>query len=423
MFNLINVYGIITFNINNVNIVIMSNQNRNNNCLYYKTINFAIDYLQKNYDLVHQTLAKELINIDKFLGLTIKRYIINIPHLLMNINPQLSDKLNLENEGKLLNYLNNLHSDKNTLNIKQEIIGYFQKQKFLKKFPTNNKPYIVSYLNYSCSNDSLNNVFRLIKDLKIVVLSFYNNATSFQLANTNNKNNKKRLLIDLTNDSTHIYAYDINNHIVNSQSINIGINTLKKQIAEMINVNDIKVVEKLLHNYSHISTIENKDVIIANVHDESFLNVSPLTLSNLKEISIYLVKPYFEQINHELKISDFNEIYFNCDHSTKYLFECALNSIGETETIKINNLPVVIHDRTIFGLESENINNLVWILDGINNEKELHPNIQYLSSIDPYVSEELNVNNFQQNLLMKFGILTTSFSAKLGMAVDEIWKN
>lgn len=423
MFNLINVYGIITFNASSINVSVMSNENRNNNCLYYHTLNFELNYLKNNYKYVVDTLNKELINVDKYLGFGIKRYVINVPHLLMNIKPCSTSKIKFENESKLMNYLTNLNNEPNTTNLKQQIIGYFQDEKFSKNLPINGKPYIVSYLNYSCENQYLNNILKLIQDLKIVVLSFYNNATSFQLSNSKTENKSSKILIDLTKKATHIYAYDVNNHIVNSQKINLGIDHIKAQISEIINILDLKIVDKLLHNYQHLLEVDDQDITVANIHNESFLNISTLTLRTLKEIAVYLVKPYFECIQQELNINNFSEVFFNCDDDIKYLFNCALNTNDLLNKVSINNINVCLTNKTVFGLENENISNLVWILDGINNEKELHPSIQYLTSIDPYVSEELNNSNFQQNLLMKFGILATNLSAKLGMQMDEIWKN
>jgi hypothetical protein len=88
MFNLKQVYANIDFERSKIKLLIVEKTAKKTNCLYYNEI--VQDYLDDqmrfiNISELHSKLVKLIKDADDFIGINVKRYIVNIACLPLNI--------------------------------------------------------------------------------------------------------------------------------------------------------------------------------------------------------------------------------------------------------------------------------------------------------------------------------------------------
>ena len=83
MYSLKKVSGIISFETRHIKIIVVDTSNNELNCLYYKKINYFgynINNKLNYFDDTKSILTKELIKVDKFIGIKVKRNNLDIPN-------------------------------------------------------------------------------------------------------------------------------------------------------------------------------------------------------------------------------------------------------------------------------------------------------------------------------------------------------
>lgn len=409
MYNLKKILGIISFEPKNIKILLVDcAKAAKYNCLYYKSLPYQgyDNSFKINLDLTKKLLNGELIKVDKFLGIKVKRYIINIPNLELIFKKGMIDNHNFKNEDSIKEYLNNNVEDASNICIKSNIEGYVLNGIKLNSFPTNEPTFKAIYKSYFISKEIINQYENLFNELNIELMGVYNNALCW--SNLFEKTNKNKLLIDINELNIDLIEYDKNNEIINFKLIPFGTNWLRDLIKTKLEINNDLIIDNMIDAFKSTQTIDSNP-IIANYYKDKFLDITQLDLNSLKSLIVKWVSNQLEKVNNEIigNEYEYEQISLNCNNQYLSLYEF----VADQEYLKINNQPLIIFQKKLIGIEEDDISNLIWIVDNILKTTS---NNEYVSSIDPFISEEMINRQFRQNILLKFGIISTNISAKLG---------
>ena len=379
MFNLKKVFGIISFEANHIKILVVENASGIQHCLYFKKVAYPghnENFKLNDHDVTKRILNIELLKVDKFIGAKVKRYLLDIPNLPINMIYQSFDNQNFKSEADICNYINNNPYYNGALCIKKQIINYKVNDRIVEQLPQSDQ-FTVNCLNCFINKNVISEYEKLFAELLIGEIGFYNNA--FVLKNAFRKSSKSKLLIDIYEQCANLIEYGEDNEIVRLQTVDFGTDFIKKLMMSKILVDDEKSINKIIQSFKNIYAYQENPTVI-NYYQNQYLKTKQLRLDDLKKICISLV------IN-------------------KFAYDL--------EYLKMNEQEISICDAEIIGLENENISHLIYAISSATEESNKLDNVE-LTSIDPFYSEDMSTNQLKQNIIIKIGILSTNISAKLG---------
>ena len=101
MYSLKNVFGIISFETKYIKITVAEISKNETHCLYFKKVTYPgcdINFKLNDFNGTKTILTNELIKVDSFIGIKVKRYVLNIPNLPINMTSQTISNDNFKSE-------------------------------------------------------------------------------------------------------------------------------------------------------------------------------------------------------------------------------------------------------------------------------------------------------------------------------------
>ena len=417
MTQLKDVYGIISFEEKNIKISVFQVEKQSKHCLYFRNIflNDTINsHLKLNRERLLAYLRQELIKVETVIGVNVIRYLILVPHLNMTINSKSSDEITYTNKNDLESYITNLPTSEEFVCLNRSITEYVVNEQVLTTAPIDGS-LKVNYIEYLARKNDVKDFVELINALNIEPLGFYNNPIAYKNSILDH-NEKTRMLIDMLEESTNIYFYDKKTDLYRTATIDQGKNWFVNKVSEKIKLSkeDTLNILESFRNIKHIS----QNVVVCNYHNDHYKSLQQLDTAYLKTMISNLIGEYFQLVVKGCEKVNADSIHFNCDDA---LFECFDFKLNGNDPVTINRVKVETQQQNIIGLEDENVSNVIWILNGAINEKEILGK-EVPCSIDPYFDEGQQEKQFSKNVFMKFGIFLTNVVAKLGGTDDSLWK-
>lgn len=230
MYNLKEIYGVITFNDTSLRIGVFDTQTPNQkNCLYYTYADLNPDPYTTNITKTKGILAKKLLSVDKFIGLPVKRYLICFNELSMEVRIHTTETITCNDEveaNKFINENNLIDIDENYCSLKKEIIAYHCNNQIYDTFPIDTNQFKITYLDYYNQQDLIliKNIISLLHACNVQVLGCYNIPIAYQKAHEKTLMNQNHVLIDVHQQQINIYQYDTSNKITQITNLNFGTN-------------------------------------------------------------------------------------------------------------------------------------------------------------------------------------------------------
>ncbi len=421
MYNLKKIYGVISFGFDSVKIAIFDAFENTKHCLFYTSEKLPINPYTDNIEKTKNILTTKLLDIDKFIGIQIKRYLICIEDLSMNINIKTSDELNCKNENEILKYLNQDIESKikdNFVSLKKDILAYQTNGSICNEFPKNAKKIKVTYLDYWTKTgiDLIRNILSIIDKSNIKILGIYNTPIAYQLSSIDLYKNKNHVLIDLHNEVINIYQFDSSNRIIQINNIEFGTNWLINQLVNKLNVNS-EIIISWINNFNIFKNI-NENIPLMNIHDQHYLELQQIAIKDFKIVCYQLIKEFFNKIIDQIDMNEISIWNINCENDWHNIFSFIIKNASKPLCIKES--PVTFIKESLTCIENEKINNLIWTLNAAIYQQTKFDLFVY--SIDSYIAEEITNRQLNKSLLLKLGIFSTSLSAKLGSMGEGIWE-
>ena len=417
MTQLKDVYGIISFEEQNIKISVFQVEKQAKHCLYFRNIflHDTIDkHLKNNRDNLLAHLRHELIKAETFIGINVIRYLILVPRLKMVVNAKLSDEITSNSQAQLEEFIKSLPVSDEYVCLNRCIVDYVANEQVREDIPTEGK-FKVNYIEYLAKSEDVKDIIDLINALHIEPLGFYNNPIAYKNSLLDHSE-KTRMLIDMVQDATNIYFYDKKTELYRMVTIKEGKNYFIDKIMSTTKLSRSECLN-LLSSFKNIKHI-GQNPVICNYHKSSYKSLDQLDLNSFKILVNKEINDYFKLIVNACNKINAESIHFNSDID---VFDCFDFKLNGTQPITINHVKVETQKQNIIGLESENVSNIIWILNGAINEKEVLGK-EVPCSIDPYFDEGVQVKQFNKNIFMKFGIFLTNVVAKLGGSDDSLWK-
>ena len=408
MYNLKKVFGVISFEAKYIKILVVENATGIQHCLYFKKIiypGYGENFRLNDFRVTKRILNAELLKVDKFIGAKVKRYLLDIPNLPINMIYQTFENKNFKSEEDVFNYIDNNPYYNGAICIKKQIINYKVNGQLVDELPQEDN-FIVNCLNCYINKNVISEYETLFEQLLIGEIGFYNNA--FALKNTFRKSSKSKLLIDVYERYVNLVEYNEDNEIIRLQTVDVGTNFVKKSLMNKILVNDDKSINKIIESFKNTYTYKENPVVV-NYYQNQYLKTKQLRLDDLKKVCISTLIKQINQIASLLVDKKFDEIKLNCTDDLLTFYKFAY----DVDYLRMNNQEISICDAEIIGLEDENISHLVYAINSATEESNKLDSIE-LTSIDPFFSEDMSTNQLKQNIIIKIGILSTNLSAKLG---------
>ena len=408
MYNLKKVFGIISFEANHIKILVVENASGTQHCLYFKKVvypGYNENFKLNNYKATKQILNNELLKADMFIGAKVKRYLLDIPNLPINMINQSFENKNFKSEEDICNYIDNNPYYNGAVCIKKQIINYKVNNQIFEQLPQTDQ-FTVNCLNCFINKNIITEYEKMFEELLIGEIGFYNNA--FVMKNAFKKSSKSKLLIDVYEQSANLIEYSEDNEIVRLQTVDFGTDFIKKLLMNKIMIDDDESIRRIIQSFKYIYTCQENPTVV-NYYQGKYLKTKQLKLDDLKKIYISLIIKQIEQIASFLVDKKFDEIKLNCSNDFLTFYKFAY----DLEYLKMNEQEIGICDAEIIGLESENISHLIYAINSATEESNKLENVE-LTSIDPFFSEDMSTNQLKQNIIIKIGILSTNISAKLG---------
>ena len=115
-----------------------------------------------------------------------------------------------------------------------------------------------------------------------------------------------------------------------------------------------------------------------------------------------VVKNQINSFDSYLVDKQFDEIKINCSNGFNELYSLAI----KLNYLEIKGKKVEMCNESILGLEDEYVTHLFHVLKDISRHYEKTGDIK-LTSLDAFFSEEMGLNQFHKNIIIKFGIQST----------------
>ena len=407
MYKLKKVFGVISFETRYIKIIIVDASNNDLHCLYFKKVIYSgCDMNGKLNDILgtRRILISELIKVDKFIGNKVKRYILNISNLQISMTNQTIANQGFKSESDIYKYIDEHPYYQGSKCIKHQIIGYVVNGELVNEFPTESE-FDIKCINCFIKKDIISEYENLFDKLLINKIDLYTNAFSFADAFSSNGNS---LLIDIDDDHCNLVEYNANKGIVSIQNTNFGTNWLKSQLIHKLKFDDDSKIEFLVHNIKYLNNCSNNP-IVANYYQDKYLKVKQLCLEDFKKICLSVFKNQINSFDSYLVDKQFDEIKINCSNGFNELYSLAI----KLNYLEIKGKKVEMCNESILGLEDEYVTHLFYVLKDISRRYEKTEDIK-LTSLDAFFSEEMGLNQFHKNIIIKFGIQSTKIWSKLG---------
>lgn len=416
MFNLKQVYATINFERSKIKILIVEKTVQKTNCLYYDEI--CLTYLDENMHFInigelHNKLTKLIKAADNFMGVNVKRYIVNIACLPLNIKFCTSAKflvfdqiLTWDHYNNYINKIKKLNSD-----TKEQILHVNPKKWFLddheyESFPLSNSGNDIHFEYYAlgCNREITRQWHDLIDALKIKTIGFTNNSLGWSSLFKNDQN-KNNVVIDMKSKNSIVTIYK-DNEIIDVITYQYGSIALTNNIKEILKIDKSIDISSILHNLNNLNYV-NEQIGLINKYDEKFLSITEINSFDMKKCLVIVFKKIINDIYNTIicKINNANKIYLNVNDE---MFNCI-----DLINFDLLKLPIEIEllRNDIIGLEEKNVYNL---LSSINYVYEMQMLGEFEYSIDNFVSQEMSFAQTKQNILLKLGLISTKWAAKLG---------
>ena len=419
MYNLKSVYGIISFDKTKVNVLVVEKTNTEKiNCLFYDYE--ELDYLDENLEFKDRVdLTSKILNLltkaDNFIGTIVKRYIVNISFLPIRIIRNTSNTFSLVSNQvltageykNLIKQISVLDNSQNEQIISINPYSWNLDGKFYKKFPLGNQGHSLKfeYVAYAAQTKLFEEFKSLISDCKIKPMAFVNNQISYCGLINSDHETKKNLVVDIKSDHATINFYDEHNQLVYYERTDLGSNWLVDKIKNQFSIDSSKNISPLIDSLKYVNLVDNSIGLI-NIHKPDFLGVKVATASALTAYIKMISKNYLDAFNSRISAITAR---INLNYDNMYINS---NNIGKSILSLTNDNNEYFFKTNIIGIEDKNIANLIGAINYVNSIQKQTDQIVY--SIDPYVSENLENEQFKDNLLLKIGIITTKWAAKLG---------
>ncbi len=228
-------------------------------------------------------------------------------------------------------------------------------------------------------------------------------AKSFSYVDTNH------ILINIKDDYSVINEYNDQNQLVNTKKTELGINYFKQLVNNQFKfANAFEAFKNCFINFKHLKTLD-EDLSLFNYFPNQFLSLQQIKVKDFILLVQKWFKTFFNSLANELTPYVNKNIYCNCENE----FQAVFDVIFENHGVSVNEQNINLVKTNIFGLENEYTNTLINCLKASLIERK-NANLENICSIDAFIAEEITSRNIQKNLLMKFGIISTQISAKLG---------
>jgi hypothetical protein len=241
------------------------------------------------------------------------------------------------------------------------------------------------------------NLNEMCSKLKIEVTSYVSDFVlfNFELA----KDNTTDTFVKIKNNKTLVCK----NHQVTT--LDVGFNCVLQNIQKKVPFISTQQIYKLLENFSNKQN--NDSLPLALVYDDEYLKYTEFSTTTFVEICQLVLKSFTKTLMAKISssIQQTNKVIIQCSEHMEYLTNIAKN-------VELNNVVFVkTHNKRLFNINVEEIYNIYELII----KKFVDFEIGAMYSVSESISyEELNTNMFLRNFLLKLGIISTKFAAKLG---------
>lgn len=419
MFNLKNVYGVLSFSRTRINLLVVERSTTGkNNCLFYDFVD--LDYLTetnefKNREVLVDKIVHLLTKADKFIGIVVKRYIFNVTYLPIRVVKNISKDFSIDENKTLemydyLTFIKNVNflddsTNETILDIHPSLWTIDGKNCSEFPFKASGKSINFEYVAYVTSSKMYQEFLNLAFDCKIAMLSLTNNQIAYcgNLEKINNQ--KKNVVININSDSSTINFYDERNQLIYFEKIDLGSNWMVDKIRSQFMIPDFVKIVPIIDSLESISLVDSS-ISIVNIHKDSFLNIKVATVGALNNYIKYVNNKFMETFNNRItNISSRTRLTYD------NLFICGNNMA----TKLLDQSKDIVYEKfanDVIGIEDKNLVNLLGAIEYTYATQKTRDMIQY--SIDPYISQNVYSSQLRKEILIKVGIVTTKWAAKLG---------
>jgi hypothetical protein len=241
--------------------------------------------------------------------------------------------------------------------------------------------------------------------LKIKILKITNNSISFGTLFKNDTNtNYQNIVIDIKSKNTIVTVYN-NQQVVGVINHEYGANEIIMNVKKMLKISDDTHIKQILNSLMNLNYV-NEPIAVINKYNEQFLAIKEATSFDVKKCLTHCLRLFLSNIFSVLTTTyEVNSVLLNVND---FLFE-AIQTIN-FELLNLKYKCELVKNNVI-GLEEKNV---CCLLSSINYVYESQSINEFKFSIDDYVSQEISINQIKQNILLKLGLISTKWAAKLG---------
>lgn len=404
MYNLKNVIGTISFSKNHVRILV-SDVKDDFNVLYHNKFQIKIfdnDYQLIDFEQAVTNLSQILSKVDKFVSTNIKRYVINFEDLSLDIEKRTIDLKGTFNKKDLWTIIkNNIKKD----NCSLVYFDLINKKIDSESIELNNDLECICYF----IDSKIANLTKYLCDkLKITPLLITNNSLT---TNLNYENKPFDVSIDIQQDVSKINFFN-NHNLIKTINYNIGARQLKEILTKYIDLDSSFQWDeylKLIFNFYSNNQILAKNTNIFSLLKNSFCDVKKYYVTDVFNTIKDLLNNFFDKIYSNVISVELENL--NKKQANINIFSNSFD-VRYFTYINKNNINIDIPISNFIGATNKNINNIFGSIILYNNLVKKYNNFKY--SIDPFISQKINNQNLKNEILIKFGIISTRLSAKLG---------
>lgn len=422
MYKLKSVYATISFERNKINLLVVEHaKNDKINCLYYNSVEH--NYLDENisfinYDHLVDKLRTLVRGADNFLGINIKRYIVNISCLpIKSIQGRSPESLVFDTltEEHLHNYVNKLtlaKRDENQYALHVYATGWYLDGQYTPQFPegSNGKKISFDYVGIISQRRIIDQFVDLLKQVGGKTLAV--TCNSLCLGVPVNGGGIDGVVVDIKTTSTIINLYNKYGEIKAVTTIPKGSNWYLNETKKLLGINPEVNLAPMIEALDTIADV-NEETVLLHKHSCEFLTIQEADVHSLSTALKITSKRLFKEVEQMLGDmrtkchSNFNKVYLNIVESLVYAFKeaCPRNTIDD--------LPIEVLTNTVVGLEDYAANNMLAAISYIHNLQS-QSDEYHTYSIDPFVSQKAANYQFKQHLWTRLGIISTRWAAKLG---------
>jgi hypothetical protein len=279
-------------------------------------------------------------------------------------------------------------------------------------FPLSQSGNEISFQYYvlSCKRAIIQQWYDLFDFLKIKILKITNNSigwTSLFRENKENIHDKKinNVVVDIKSRNTIITIYD-NAEIIDVITCASGSNEILDDLRKTLKLPSNTNISQAIHSLTNLNYV-NEPITLINKYSEQFLEIQEASSYDVKKCLGYSLKRFLINISNIITSTNyqFSKVWINANDE---LFE----------PIKLINLDLLklpyqheLIKNDVIGLEEKNVCGLLCSANYVYYSQVTN---EFKFSIDEYVSQEISISQTKQNILIKLGLISTKWAAKLG---------